>query len=132
MYFSYKVCQVLLHLRMSKTSPSVCITASITASNPHPGFPEAGNQSLICAKPRTLNPSQTLNNAPGVGPHRGHVTHLSPDHSSVSARGIFSSPIVLFILFHFFLTTDSQLGSLFDLSHSSTLQLGEGLSISHA
>ncbi|MEQ2281301.1 hypothetical protein AMECASPLE_028880 [Ameca splendens] len=92
--------------------------------------PKAGSYGLICAKPWTLNPSQTLSNALGVGPHWGHVTHLSPDHSPVSDRGIFSSPFIFFILFHFFFTTDSQLGLLFDVSHSSSLLPDKGLPIS--
>ncbi|KAK2818697.1 hypothetical protein Q5P01_024258 [Channa striata] len=60
-------------------------------SDARPIFPEEESQCLICAKPWTLNPSQTLINALDVGPHRGRVTLLRPDPCPVSEKGIFSS-----------------------------------------
>lgn len=65
-----------------------CATAiMMAAQTPVLLFPQAQNQLLICTKPWALNPSQTLNNALRVGPHRGRVTLLSPDRGRT-----FSSP----------------------------------------
>lgn len=75
------------------------ISSYSRGSDSCPIFPEEKNQCLICAKPWTLNPSQTLINALDVGPHRGCVTLLRPDPCPVSDKGIFSSPSLL-ILFH--------------------------------
>lgn len=91
-----------------------CATAIIMAAQtPVLLFPQAQNQLLICTKPWALNPSQTLNNALRVGPHRGRVTLLSPDRGRT-----FSSPPPI-ILFYLFSTTWSQLFLLFDLPFSS-------------
>lgn len=89
-----------------------CATAiMMAAQTPVLLFPQAQNQLLICTKPWALNPSQTLNNALRVGPHRGRVTLLSPDRgrtfsSPPSSSFICSQP--LGFSFFYFLTFHSH------------------------
>ncbi|KAM3599982.1 uncharacterized protein V6R79_015123 [Siganus canaliculatus] len=45
------------------------VWAPVTSHRDQFRFPGTQNQRLICAKPRSLNPSQTLVNALGMGPH---------------------------------------------------------------
>lgn len=84
------------HLRWPQcVSPSMCHSLHNGGSDSRPIFPEAENQRLICTKPWTLNPSQTLINALGVWDHT-EVVSLSWAQTPALCltEGSYPSPIL--------------------------------------